>query len=416
MRIAIIGTGISGLTAAYLLNRQHDISVFEADHRMGGHTATMDVEVRGEHYAIDTGFIVFNDWTYPNFIRLLEQLGVQSQPTHMGFSASCPNTGIEYAGNNLNSLFAQRRNLLRPSHWQMLKDIVRFNREAVRDWREGRCNDGITLGEYLQKNRYSQAFIDRYLIPMGSAIWSATLQGTLNFPLQFFVRFFYHHGLLNISKRPTWRVIKGGSRKYLAPLTQSFRKKIYLNTAIASIERYDAGVTLKTAAGEVHNFDQVVIATHSNQALSLLSNATAAEVKVLSALPYRNNDVVLHTDTKLLPSNRRTWSSWNYHLQTNSQQPPILTYNMNILQGLQCAHTFCVTLNHSDAIAEDKILSRYQYAHPVFTLDGIAAQERWQEINGVQRTWFCGAYWFNGFHEDGVRSALRVAEQFGESL
>lgn len=416
MKIAIIGTGISGLTAAYLLNRKHDITVFEAADTIGGHTATVDVQMPdGEQHAIDTGFIVFNEWTYPNFIKLLGQLGIQGQATEMSFSVHDHRSGREYGGNNLNSLFAQRLNLLRPSFLRMVRDILRFNKDSIADLDSGKLSPEMTLGEYLHSKHYSKAFIAHYLVPMGAAIWSASTRTMLDFPLVFFVRFFRNHGLLSVTDRPQWFVVPGGSREYLAPLTHTFAERIHTATPVTGITRHDDGVTLTSSRGK-EQFDAVVISSHSDQALAILQDASAQEHDILSAIPYQANDVVLHTDSSLLPRHRRAWSSWNYHLTADEQSQAVLTYNMNILQDLQSKHTFCVTLNHTDAIAPEKILKRFSYSHPVFTLKGIAAQQRWHEINGVNHTWFCGAYWHNGFHEDGVVSALRVAEAFGENL
>ncbi len=416
MRIAIIGTGIAGLTAAYLLNRKHDITVFEAGDSIGGHTATVHITMPdGEQHAVDTGFIVYNDWTYPNFIKLLAQLGITGQPTEMSFSVHDERNGLEYGGSNLNALFTQRRNLLRPSFLRMVRDILRFNRESIADLDSGQLSPGMTLGEYLQSRRYSDEFIKHYLVPMGAAIWSASTQVMLAFPLLFFVRFFRNHGLLSISDRPQWTVIPGGSRAYLGPLTRSFADRIRTASPVTAIRRDSTGTTVSSRHGD-ERFDAVVIAAHSDQALAMLADASANEREILGAIPYQANDVVLHTDTRLLPRHRRAWSSWNYHLTAEDQPHAVLTYDMNILQGLQSAHTFCVTLNHTAAIDPQKILRRFRYDHPVFTLAGMAAQERWHEINGVNHTWFCGAYWRNGFHEDGVMSALRIAEAFGESL
>ncbi len=413
MKIAVIGSGISGLSAAYLLQQQHDITVFECEGRIGGHTATIDVSVASGDYAIDTGFIVYNDWTYPNFIRLMDELGVQSQPTEMSFSVSCDLTGLEYGGNNLNTLFAQRRNLLRPSYLKMLLDILRFNKESVADLESGRLDASTTLGEYLREQGYGKTFINQYLVPMGSAIWSSSTDDMLKFPLLFFVRFFKNHGLLSVSNRPQWRVIRGGSRAYLKPLTQNFSDRIRLSASIASIRRSTEGVTLDMADGSAEQFDQVVLACHSDQALALLADPTEAEQSVLAAIPYQENEVVLHTDESLLPRNRLAWSSWNYWLRSEHQSQAILTYDMNILQGIDAPETFCVTLNATEDIAAEKILGRYHYSHPVFSLDSIAAVERWEAVNGVNRTWFCGAYWANGFHEDGVSSGIRVAKALG---
>ncbi|ERI52770.1 amine oxidase [Pseudomonas sp. EGD-AK9] len=415
MKIAIIGSGIAGLTSAYLLNRQHEIQVFEASDWVGGHTHTVDVEVDGRAYAIDTGFIVFNDWTYPNFIRLLEQLGVAYQPTEMSFSVSDPASGLEYNGHDLNSLFAQRRNLVSPGFWGMLRDILRFNRQTQDDLACGRIAADTTLGDYLARNGYGQRFIDHYIVPMGAAIWSMSLAGMLGFPLQFFVRFCKNHGLLSISDRPQWQVIAGGSRSYVAPLSASFAERIRLNCPVQRVERDAGGVTLHSAAG-AERFDKVVFACHSDQALALLAGPSAAEQAILGALPYADNEVVLHTDTRLLPRRQLAWASWNYRLGGPSDRPAAVTYNMNILQGIDSDTTFCVSLNQGAAIDPAKVLARFRYAHPQYSLAGIAAQARWEELQGSQHSYYCGAYWANGFHEDGVLSALRVARAFGEAL
>ena len=415
MKIAIIGSGISGLTAAYLLNRQHDISVFEASSWVGGHTHTVDVQVDGRDYAIDTGFIVFNDWTYPNFIELLKQLDVGYQPTEMSFSVCDPVSGVEYNGNTLNSLFAQRRNLLSPAFWGMLRDILRFNREAVDDLQQQRIASDLSLGSYLQQRGYGERFIQHYIVPMGAAIWSMSLADMLNFPLQFVLRFFKNHGLLSVTDRPQWQVIKGGSNSYVAPLSASFAERIRLQCAVQRVERDATGVTLHSSAGS-ERFDKVVFACHSDQALQLLAEPSATEQQILGALPYADNDVVLHTDTRLLPKRPLAWASWNYRLGGPTSQPAALTYNMNILQGLQSDTTFCVSLNQTAAIDPSKILARYTYAHPQYSLAGVAAQARWEELLGAKHSYFCGAYWANGFHEDGVISGLRVARAFGEAL
>jgi len=415
MKIAIIGSGISGLTAAYLLNRQHDISVFEASDWVGGHTHTVDVQVDGHHYAIDTGFIVFNDWTYPNFIELLNQLSVTYQPTEMSFSVCDPVSGVEYNGNTLNSLFAQRRNLLSPPFWGMLRDILRFNREAVDDLQQQRIASDLSLGSYLQQRGYGERFIQHYIVPMGAAIWSMSLADMLNFPLQFFLRFFKNHGLLSVTDRPQWQVIKGGSSSYVAPLSASFAERIRLQCPVQRVERDARGVTVHSSAGS-ERFDKVVFACHSDQALQLLAEPSATEQQILGALSYADNDVVLHTDTRLLPKRPLAWASWNYRLGGPTIQPAALTYNMNILQGLQSDTTFCVSLNQTAAIDPSKILARYTYAHPQYSLAGVAAQARWEELLGANHSYFCGAYWANGFHEDGVVSGLRVARAFGEAL
>ncbi len=416
MKIAIIGAGISGLAAAYYLNPRHEVTVFESAPRIGGHTATIDVQHRGCDYAIDTGFIVYNDWTYPNFIELLDSLGVATQPTEMSFSVRCDASGLEYGGNNLNTLFAQRRNLLRPSYYRMLADILRFNREAVRDLDSGRIARATTLGKYLEAGGYGDGFIYQYLLPMGSAIWSASTDGMLEFPLLFFVRFFKNHGLLSVNDRPQWHVVKGGSRQYLEPLVRGFAERIVCNADIAAVRRRDTGVELIMGDGHRARFDEVVFACHSDQALALLADASAAERTSLAAIPYQRNEVVLHTDTGLLPRKRLAWSSWNYWLRKRFQARAVLTYNMNILQGIESETTFCVTLNATEAIAPDRIIDTFEYSHPVFSLASVDAAHRIDAFNGLNRTWFAGAWLGNGFHEDGVRSARRVADAIARRL
>lgn len=410
MNIAIIGAGISGLTAAYYLRHQHNITVYEAAPQIGGHTATIDVEHGGQRYAIDTGFIVYNDWTYPNFIELMRELKVETQPTEMSFSVRCDESGLEYGGNNLNTLFAQRRNLLRPSFHRMLRDILRFNREAIDDLDSGRIASTTTLGEYLAVNRYGEAFVYQYLLPMGCAIWSASTRSMADFPLLFFTRFFKNHGLLSVNDRPQWHVIKGGSRRYLEPLVSDFSDAIRLNASIVSVRRRQDAVELVMANGPAVQYDQVVFACHSDQALGLLGDVSRVERDALAAIPYQSNEVVLHTDESLLPRQRAVWSSWNYWLRERHQERAVLNYNMNILQGLDSDTTFCVTLNATESISPDKIIDSFNYCHPVFSLESVAAARKIQDFNGLNRTWFAGAYLGNGFHEDGVVSGRGVAD------
>jgi len=412
MKIAIIGTGIAGNVAAWKLCREHDITVFEAGDHVGGHTHTHTVDDNGRSLAIDTGFIVFNDWTYPNFIALLDELGVSSQPGEMSFGVKCERSGLEYKGHSLNTLFAQRRNLLRPSFHRMLRDIVRFNREA-RNLLDS-DDSSLTLGDYLRDNHYSAAFTDYYIIPMGAAIWSAGPRRMLSFPAASFVRFFANHGLLNIKNRPQWRVIRGGSKAYVERLTAPFRQQIRLNTPVTGITRRATHVEICSGRDQVERFDRVFIACHSDQALAMLRDASAQEREVLGAIPYQHNDVVLHTDTSLLPRRRLAWSAWNYHRLAGDNAAVAVTYNMNLLQSLPTQQTFLVTLNNSAAIDPGKIIKRLSYDHPVFTAQGIAAQQRQAEINGVNRSYFCGAYWRHGFHEDGVVSALNALQHFRE--
>lgn len=416
MKIAIIGAGVSGLTTAYLLNNKHDITVFEKQTEIGGHTATKDVEWQGQSYAIDTGFIVFNDWTYPNFIKLLKKLGVESQPTAMGFSVTKTSMDYEYAGENLNTLFAQRSNIFNLSHWKMLRDIVRFNRESIADFEAKKLDPNESLGHYLARKGFGQSFIENYLLPMGAAIWSSSLVGMLDFSALFFVRFFRNHGLLSVSHRPTWHVIKGGSRSYLEPLIEGFKGDIVVDANIDFVARSHGGVEI-SRNGVVEIYDEVIFACHSDEALGLLKDPSAAEIECLKTISYRENSVVLHVDRNFLPKRKLAWSSWNYLLGEDKDTLPVLTYNMNILQGIQAPVEFCVTLNAQNTIDKKLILGEYTYSHPVFTGEAIKAQGMWQDINGVNKTWFCGAYWFNGFHEDGVKSALRVADSLqGDKL
>ncbi|WP_136248681.1 NAD(P)/FAD-dependent oxidoreductase [Halomonas borealis] len=413
-RIAVVGSGISGMAAGWYLSGQHEVTLFEADTRLGGHTATMDVELEGRHYAIDTGFIVFNDWTYPHFRRLLETLGVASQPTEMSFSVHETARDFEYNGHSLPRLFAQWTNLLRPSFHGLLRDILRFNREASQAMVDGRLPADLTLGDYLDAGGYGDAFQRRYLLPMGAAIWSASIGELRDFPARFFVSFFHHHGLLAVNERPQWYTLVGGSRAYIPALTAPYAARIRLATPVHGIRREADGVRLRNAAGEEH-FDQVVLACHADQALALLDDADDAECQILGALPYQDNTVVLHTDTRLLPRRRRAWASWNYRLDGRDDDARAsVTYDMNLLQRLDAPHTFCVTLNDEASIDPARVLGRYTYAHPRFSLAGLDAQARHAEISGPhRRTHFCGAYWRNGFHEDGVWSALRVARGLG---
>ncbi|SDK47131.1 NAD(P)/FAD-dependent oxidoreductase [Billgrantia gudaonensis] len=409
-RIAIVGSGISGMAAAWYLNAHHEVTLFEAADRLGGHTATVDVSVGGRDYAIDTGFIVFNDRTYPHFRTLLAELGMASQPTEMSFSVHETDRDFEYNGHTLGTLFAQRRNLLRPRFHRLLADIMRFNRRAVRDLEDGQLTDTLTLGEYLIAGGYGNDFASRYLLPMGAAIWSASLADLRAMPALFFVRFFHHHGLLSLSNRPQWHTLVGGSRAYVPALTAPYAQRIRLATPVLGLRRLADGISLRTASGN-ERFDQVVLACHADQALALLDDPSPAERDILGALPYRDNQVVLHTDTRLLPRRQRAWASWNYRLDGRGEGARVsVTYDMNILQRIDAPETFCVTLNDSAAIDPRRVLGRYTYAHPQFSRAGLAAQARHAEISDTaRRTHYCGAYWRNGFHEDGVWSALRVA-------
>jgi predicted NAD/FAD-binding protein len=410
MKIAVIGAGIAGNVAAYHLAREHEVTVFEAGSHLGGHTHTHEVEQAGRRYSVDTGFIVFNDWTYPNFIRLLDELGVASQPSNMGFSVRDERSGLEYSGSTLDTLFAQRRNLLRPSFWRMLRDILRFNREAPALL--ARPGDDVTLGDHLEENAYSRGFVEHYIVPMGAAIWSTDPQKMLRFPARYFVGFLHNHGLLSVDDRPQWRVIRGGSARYVEALTAVFRDRVRLKTPVQSVRRLAGQVYVKARGTDAERFDAAFLACHSDQALAILADATPLEREILGAIPYQRNEAVLHTDTRLMPRARRAWAAWNYHVLPEEGGRVALTYNMNILQSLDAPEPFLVTLNHSDAIDPARIVKRIRYEHPLYTREGVAAQARQHEINGPLNTYFCGAYWRFGFHEDGVVSALQALEHF----
>lgn len=404
MRIAVVGSGVSGLVAARELHRAHDVTVFEADRRVGGHVHTWTVRAGGRDWAVDSGFIVYNERNYPRFTRLLAELGVASRPSTMGFSVHSDRTGLEYNGSSLRGLFVQPRNLANPAFLRMLADILRFNREAPRAVRRAAGEE--PLGALLERGRYSRAFREWYIQPMASAIWSVPLARVLEMPAAFFVRFFENHGLLTVGDRPRWRVVRGGSARYVEALVAPFRDRIRVGRPVRGVTRLADRVEVD---GE--SFDRVVLACHSDQALALLADATAAEREVLGALPYQVNEAVVHTDVSMLPRSRAAWASWNYRLGGDPAAPATLTYNMNILQSLDAPETFCVTLNGGDAVDPARVLGRVRYHHPVYTVAGQAARRRRGEISGPNRTHFCGAYWGNGFHEDGVVSALAVGRE-----
>ena len=410
MKIAIVGTGIAGNVAAYHLNKEHDITVFEAGDWIGGHTNTIDVDTEHGPLPVDTGFIVFNDRTYPNFTQLLDELDVQSQDSEMSFSVRRERSGFEYNGSTLNGLFAQRANLLRPSFHRMIRDILKFNREAPRLLESGRA--GITLGRFLDEGGYSKQFRNDYLIPMGAAIWSAESGMMLSMPARFFIRFFLNHGLLSLDDRPQWRVIKGGSREYVVKLVAGHRDRIRLNCPVESITRLPDRVVVRAHGQPAEHFDAVFLACHSDQALRLLTDPSPAEQDILSAIRYQYNDAVLHTDASLMPKRRRAWASWNYQLPESGDERATLTYHMNRLQSLDAAEDYFVTLNSKAAIRPEKIIREIGYDHPVFTTEAVTAQRRKHEIDGRNRTYYCGAYWRYGFHEDGVVSALTALDTF----
>lgn len=411
MKIAIIGGGIAGLTTAHLLCKEHEITLFEANDYLGGHTNTIDVPWGDATWAVDTGFIVFNERTYPNFIKLLDRLGVASQPSVMSFAVSSEKTGLEYCATNLDTLFAQRRNLVNLSFWGMLREIFRFDRESHDLYESGDMT--ITLEAYLTERGYSRRFIDDFLTPMGCAIWSADPRQFLQFPAAAFVQFFTNHGFLNLVDQPRWRVVSGGSRQYVEPLARPFRDRVRLSSPVERVRRLSDRVEVTPRSSEPEFFDQVILACHSDQSLAMLADPSDAERELLSAIPYQKNDTVLHVDSRLLPSLPKARASWNCHIPRGEQVGVSLTYWMNKLQSLEAPVEFCVTLNTPDAIDPELVIRRLVYHHPVYSSAAFLAQRRRDEISGVNRTWYCGAWWGYGFHEDGLKSALTVCAGFG---
>ena len=407
MKIGIVGGGISGLMAAHRLSKQHDITLLEANGYIGGHTATVDVNEKGRPLAVDTGFIVFNDRTYPGFCEFLDELNVASQPTQMSFSVKDDAGNLEYRGMDVAGLFAQKRNLFRPRYWKMLSDFVRFKAKAneLDD-----ITEQVSVGQFLRENRFSDWFIHKYFLPMGSAVWSCPRELFESFPIGFIIDFYRNHGMLGVQDRPQWRVVTGGSREYVRALLKQLDAEIHVNTPIRHVSRGHDHVAVETVEGQQHQFDHLVLACHADQSLRLLGDqATSTERELLSRFPYESNEVVLHTDTAVLPRRRNAWASWNYDVRGDEQEKASVTYNMNILQGLDAEETYCVTLNDTSRIDPSKVIKSFIYDHPVFQVGRKASQARHAELIDHNRISYCGAYWANGFHEDGVQSALRVA-------
>lgn len=410
MRVAIVGTGISGLVAAHHLHPGNEITLFEANDYVGGHTNTIDVDHHTGQFRVDTGFIVFNHRTYPNFLNLINDLGVATQPSNMSFSIHDEDSGLEYNGESVNKLFAQRKNLLRPKFYRMVSDILRFNRQAVRQV-DGLSED-VTVDAFIETYGYSEQFARHYLLPMGAAIWSCPVGTFGQFPIRFIIEFYHNHGLLQVVNRPTWYVIQHGSRSYVERLIEPFRHRIRLQTPVLKVRRREDSVDVQTADG-TQSFEEIVFACHSDQALRLLEDPTPEETEVLSGFPYSRNTAVLHTDESILPNSRRAWAAWNYRVGSDTDALPTVTYNMNILQSLKSNATFCVTLNQEGEIDPDKVISRHIYHHPVFTVHRRDLQLRHRDFIRSNQTSYCGAYWGNGFHEDGVVSGMAVANAFG---
>jgi predicted NAD/FAD-binding protein len=412
VKIAVVGTGISGLVSAYLLSRQHEVTVFEAGDYVGGHTITTRVDSNGSSLAVDAGFIVYNEANYPHFVRLLAQLGVETQPTSMSLSVRCDRTGLEYAGTNLDTLFAQRSNLLRPDFYRFVREVLRFNSAAKQALGNGLRG---TLRELLAHNSLSDSLAERYVIPLTAAIWSTEPQRALDTPALFILRFLDNHNLLGTSGFHPWRVIKGGSQRYVEKLMAPFADRIRLRTPVRRLERSLDGVHVSTSDG-TELFDEVVVAAHSDQALRMLAAPSPAEEEILGAIGFQENRAVLHSDHSVLPARRKAWASWNYRTPREAGQPVAVTYNMTKLQTLPTDTAYCVSLNMESEIDRESRIAGFDFEHPLFTEAAIAAQARHAEISGTERIHYCGAYWRNGFHEDGVVSALAVGKRFGVTL
>jgi predicted NAD/FAD-binding protein len=412
MRVAVIGSGIAGMAAAYYLSRKHKVFLFEKEGRIGGHTHTVMVESRRGPLAVDTGFIVHNERTYPNLVKLLAELGVETQPSDMSFAVSNPASGFEYSSRGLGGFFAERANLLRVNHYRLLLEILRFNREAPK-LLSNPAAASMTLGDVIELGRYNALFTERYLYPMASAVWSMSTEAIRSFPASTLIRFFQNHGMLGINTHPKWKVLRGGSQGYIQPITAPYKERIYTGVEIQSVARNEAGVLIHFWNRPMMTFDQVVFCCHGNQILPLLESPTDAERSVLGNFTTSRNEVCLHTDSTVLPTRANARASWNYSLSADPSAPATMTYHMNRLQSLPVAEDYCVTLNESGRIDSRKVLRRLVYHHPLYTGAAVRAQARWSEISGQNRTHFCGAYWFYGFHEDGLNSAMRVARALG---
>jgi predicted NAD/FAD-binding protein len=413
MRIAVIGSGIAGLTAAYLLNRRHEVWLFERDARFGGHTHTIPVtDPSGASLALDTGFLVHNEQTYPNLIRLFRELGVETQASDMSFSVHCPRTGFEYSSRGLDGFFAQRRNLVRPGHLRLLSEIVRFNRLAARAVSDDGVNH-LTLGDFLDRHAFGGEFTDRYLYPMTSAIWSTSFAGIRRYPVSALLRFLTNHGMLSVGRPPTWKTVRGGSSRYLAPMLEPLGERAVRGAPVTAVARCGNHVVVTRPNQPPQRFDAVVFATHGDQVLDLLQTPNDAERDVLGAFQTTRNDTWLHSDATWLPVRAAARASWNYRLSADAASPPSVTYHLNRLQRLPTTQPYCVTLNPDREIPAEHVIRRMTYEHPLYTHEALDAQRRWAEISGRDRIHYCGAYWFYGFHEDGVRSGMRVAAALG---
>ncbi|MFT5394939.1 MAG: putative NAD/FAD-binding protein [Gammaproteobacteria bacterium] len=415
MKIAIVGTGISGLTAAYMLHREHDVHVFEANNYIGGHTNTILVKEDNKEIPVDTGFIVFNKTNYPNLCRLFDVLNVESRESDMSFSVHCEKTGLEYNGSDLNRVFSQRKNILNLEFWRMLKDIMRFNDESPAALRNG-IDDIVTVAEFAKKNKYSEKFIEYYLIPLGASLWSSPAAQFRRFPIKFVLEFLDNHCMLQVNDRPQWRTVVGGSYQYIEPLTKGFREKVYLNKGVSSVSRKNNQVELVLSDGTTELFDEVIMATHADTSRRLVKNIELEENNMLALFKYQYNEAILHTDTSVLPDNKLAWASWNYRIPATENNHAAVTYNMNMLQGIESEKTYSVSLNQSDQIDSDKIIRRIHYYHPIFQPGRDLAQSQHDKLIRRRGISYCGAYWGYGFHEDGVSSALAVCATYDQVL
>lgn len=418
LKIAVVGGGIAGIASSYLLQRKHDVTLFEKNDYVGGHTHTIVLD-RGpdKGLPIDTGFIVLNDRTYPLLNLFLTQLGVPIRKTDMSFSYACRETGLEYASRNLNAFFAQRRNLLRPRVWNLLRDIFRFNKKTLHDLSEGFLK-GITLGKYLERSGFGGDVIEKYLVPMTAAIWSTPDLRMMDFPAESFFRFMANHGLLSINDQPQWYHVEGGSHSYVNAFLKSFRGNVFLNREVKHIRRANGGIILSTVESGEETYDRVVIAAHADEAFAMLVDPSAEEIRLLSPWTYAHNRTLLHTDASLLPINRCAWAAWNYLRERAvlSGSPVTVTYHMTRLQHLNTPQDYCVTLNPVRPIPDAHIIRGMDYAHPLYTFDALDTQTGLPELNGQQHTFYCGSYFGYGFHEDALRSAVQVAHRFGIEL
>jgi predicted NAD/FAD-binding protein len=411
MRIAVIGGGISGLVAAHLLDRDHEVTLFEAEARLGGHTRTVDVRLGERTHAVDTGFIVFNEKNYPAFCRLLRKLDVPWQGSDMSFGVRCDATGLEYRGSSLDTLFAQRRNLLRPSVYRLIRDVLRFYDRAGEVLEDP--DPALTFGAYLEREGYSTDFVERHILPMSAALWSVSAGRVRDFPAMHIVRFFENHGMLRREDRPEWLVVRGGSRRYVEAIRRAFSGSVRAGTPIDCIRRDETGVTVTPRGEEPARFEEVVVACHADDALAMLEDPSPDERELLSAFPYERNEAVLHTDVSVLPRSRRAWASWNYYIPATERDRVSVTYRMNLLQSIDADAELCVTLNPVEEIDPERVLDRTTFHHPVYGARSPDAQAAHERVVRRNRTSFCGAYWGFGFHEDGTRSALAVAHAYG---